>query len=233
MTKILALDTSTIACSAALMIDNEISEEFIVAPMQHAQQILPMIERLLKKGDISFAQLDAIAFGRGPGSFTGVRIAASVVQGLAFSHDIPVIPISTLAAVAQGMFRLYQANQVLVALDARMEEVYWGVYEADGNKLMRPIAPEQVTAPNLVRVSAELLLDKQWVGAGDGWASYQNELKQNLSNGTIKTIFPQEYPHAYDIAILGKAAWNKGLAVMAADAIPVYLRDNVTFTKPT
>ena len=127
---LLAIETSTPACSAALSIDGVVIERYALAPRQHAVLILPMIESLLLEAGISVAQLDALAFGRGPGSFTGVRIAASVIQGIAFAADLPVLPVSTLATLALGGMRITDKTQVMAALDARKSEIYWGCYTA-------------------------------------------------------------------------------------------------------
>ena len=122
--KILALDTSTEACSAALLIDTEIHQRYEVAPREHGALILPMIETLLSEAGCAPTQLDALAFGRGPGAFVGVRIATGVAQGIAFAADLPVIPVSSLAAMAQSV----EHGNVYSAIDARMNEVYWGAY---------------------------------------------------------------------------------------------------------
>lgn len=232
MTKILALDTSTIACSAALLIDEENTEQFVIAPAEHGQRILPMIEGLLTQAGLTLKELDAIAFGCGPGSFTGLRIAASVVQGLAFAYDLPVLAISTLAAMAQGVLRKQLALPVLVALDARMQEIYWGAYHANEDLLMQPLIPDQVVAPALVSCPVENgAIDGRktsWIGVGDGWSAYGEILKQRLAGVAIDLIFADEYPHAHDIALLAKAAWQQGLARPATEALPVYLRDKVT-----
>src|SRR3989338_484571 len=131
MTVILALDTSTEACSCALQVRGEIIEDYAVIPRQHAQNILPMIQQLLHKAGLTFAQLDAIAFGRGPGSFTGLRIAAGVAQGLALASDLPVLPVSTLAALALQGHADTGDSALLACLDARIDEVYWAWYSIE------------------------------------------------------------------------------------------------------
>src|SRR5688500_5268359 len=128
MAIILALDTSTEACSCALFINGVIAEDFEYCPRQHAQKILPMIHSLMAKHELGFAQMDAIAFGRGPGSFTGLRIAAGVTQGIAFAAELPVIPVSTLAAIAMDVQQSMPASYVLSCLDARIDEIYWGLF---------------------------------------------------------------------------------------------------------
>jgi len=132
--KILAVDTATQACSAALFIDGETTAEFRLAPREHTQLILPMVESLLQQAAIKIADLDALAFGRGPGSFTGVRIATGIVQGLAFAHNLPVLAISTLASIAQLAGDEHQHNNVLAGIDARMGEIYWGCYQRADNE---------------------------------------------------------------------------------------------------
>jgi len=150
--KLLALDTATDACSAAVWVDGVVHERYELAPRRHAALILPMIEAVLAEVGLRPAQLDAVAFGRGPGAFTGVRIAVGIAQGIAFAADLPVVPVSTLAAVALGVGRETGYARLAVALDARMSEVYWGTYAvtADDAELLgeeRVCAPAAVTAP--------------------------------------------------------------------------------------
>ncbi|MGL5610034.1 MAG: tRNA (adenosine(37)-N6)-threonylcarbamoyltransferase complex dimerization subunit type 1 TsaB, partial [Aeromonas veronii] len=144
--KILAVDTATEACSAALLVGDKLFSRWEEAPRDHTRKILPMVQAVLEDAGISLSDLDAIAFGRGPGSFTGVRIGISVAQGLAFGAGVPLIGISTLAAMAQGAYRLDGAEQVLTAIDARMNEVYFGRYELiDGR--MQLVGDEVVSDP--------------------------------------------------------------------------------------
>ena len=135
MTTLLALDTATEACSVALLHDGRVLSHYEVAPRMHAQRLLPMIQQLLGEAGIAASALDAIAFGRGPGAFTGVRIAIGVVQGLAFALDRPVLPVSNLAVLAQRALREQGATQVAAAIDARMDEVYWGCYRAEAGEM--------------------------------------------------------------------------------------------------
>jgi len=148
--KLLAFDTSTTACSAALLYDNHLITRFTIAPRQHTQLILPYLQELLAEAELTLAQLDAIAFGRGPGSFTGVRIAASIAQSIAFAIDLPVIPVSTLQVLAQGAYRELNVDKFYAVLDAQMNEVYWGVYGLDKDKIMRELAPESMGDPKHV-----------------------------------------------------------------------------------
>ncbi len=146
--RILAIDTSGEACSAALLTETGLHQRLTLEPRRHADLILGLAEGLLKEADLKLRELDALAFGRGPGSFTGVRIAAAVVQGLAFGADLPVLPVSTLAGLAQGQHRRQGARKCLAALDARMGEVYWGRYILDNQGLMRLDGEEAVTTPD-------------------------------------------------------------------------------------
>jgi tRNA threonylcarbamoyladenosine biosynthesis protein TsaB len=220
--KLLAIDTATDACSAALAIDGEVQERFEVAPRAHTELILPMIDELLAEADIAVSQLDAMAFGRGPGAFTGVRIAVGVTQGIAFGVDLPVVPVSTLATVAQGV----EADRVLVALDARMDEVYWGAYQRNGAGLMELVGKECVSAPDAVPLPE----GEGWLAAGAGWAAYEDSLMGRCA-GQIVAKEEVCFPHARDVAVLGSAGFAAGQAVAAEQALPVYLRDKVTWKK--
>src|SRR3569833_3307602 len=126
--KLLAIDTATEACSAALYLDGAVNKRYVLAPREHALLILPMIDELLRDANLSPLELDAVAFGRGPGAFTGLRIAAGVAQGIAYGADLPVVPVSSLAALAQGCYRERGVTRVLATIDARIGEVYWGAY---------------------------------------------------------------------------------------------------------
>ncbi|MEE9492544.1 MAG: tRNA (adenosine(37)-N6)-threonylcarbamoyltransferase complex dimerization subunit type 1 TsaB [Gammaproteobacteria bacterium] len=220
--KILAIETATHACSAALLLDGEVRQSLQIAPREHVRLILPMVESLLQEADIKLAQLDAIAFGRGPGSFTGLRIAAGIAQGMAFAADLPVVPVSTLAAIAQGIIRQHQKQRVLVAIDARMQEVYWAAWRQDkpGNAELQ--GQEQVTAPEDVRLPD----DSVWSAAGNGWEEYQQQLL-SVCHIDASDVFSQQYPEARDVATLAKNSVELGNVVSADLAQPIYLRDNV------
>lgn len=220
--RILAIDTATEACSAALLEDGSVIERYRLAPRRHAELILPMVESLLQEADLPVSAMDALAFGRGPGAFTGLRIAAGVAQGIAFGADLPVLPVSTLAALAQGVYHEQGAPRVLAGIDARMQEVYWGCFELGDGEVMALAGEEQVCAPQDVTVPAA----GQWVGAGSAWQAYAEVLHGRL-RGHIATWSGERYPRARDIAILAAQDFKWGLAVDAAQALPVYLRDNV------
>ena len=224
--RLLAIETSTPACSAALWVDDRVLERYALAPRQHAALMLPMIESLLLEAGITVAQLDAVAFGCGPGSFTGVRIAASMVQGIAFAADLPVVPVSTLAALAQGGMRLTDGQQVMAALDARKAEVYWGCYTDTGTGTVTLQGSECVCAPAAVHCPA----GDGWVGVGSGWEAYGDELMVR-AGGRVVRVLPDFEPRATDVARLGSHDYRQGKMIGPEDAVPVYLRNNVAEVK--
>ncbi len=221
--RILAIDTSGEACSAALLTETGRHQRLALEPRRHADLILGMVAALMREADLQLRELDALAFGRGPGSFTGVRIAAAVIQGLAFGADLPVLPISTLAGLAQGQQRRQGAFKCLAALDARMGEVYWGRYVLDGQGLMRLDGEEVVTAPERV----ELPRDTGWQGAGGGWDTYGVLLRQRLGAG-ITLVDPAASCEAQDLVLIAAADLAAGHALPPEQALPLYLRDKVT-----
>jgi tRNA threonylcarbamoyladenosine biosynthesis protein TsaB len=220
--KLLALDTATDACSVALLIDDQVRQDFRIAPREHARLLLPMIETLLAEAGLAPVQLDAVAFGRGPGSFTGLRIAAGVTQGIALGADLPVAPVSTLAALAQGALREDNAERVLAALDARMNEVYWGAFGHGADNRMQALGGECVCAPGDAPVPGE----GQWQGVGSGWAAYADALSQRCGS-QVAHRDPDRRPQARDIALLAAPLVERGEALAPELALPVYLRDRV------
>ena len=222
MTNRLAIETATEACSVALLVEGEVEERYEVAPRQHAVLLLPFVESVLATAGLGLGELDAIAFGCGPGSFTGLRIAAGMTQGLAFGADLPVVPVSTLAALAQGTVGQHGAKAVLAVLDARMKEVYWGAFRCNHDGLVDALGAEAVSSPQQVRVPTA----DPWSGAGSGWDRYADVLAKRCAL-TPADIFPDQKPHASDVARLAVRAFEQGMAVAAEQAIPVYLRDKV------
>ncbi|HDZ8838314.1 TPA: tRNA (adenosine(37)-N6)-threonylcarbamoyltransferase complex dimerization subunit type 1 TsaB [Aeromonas veronii] len=224
--KILAVDTATEACSAALLVGDKLFSRWEEAPRDHTRKILPMVQAVLEDAGISLSDLDAIAFGRGPGSFTGVRIGISVAQGLAFGAGVPLIGISTLSAMAQGAYRLDDAQQVLTAIDARMNEVYFGRYELiDGR--MQLVGDEVVSEPAaLVDVRGKLAGRVTCVGTG--FETYGETLSGLADELAVSQV---RFPAAEDMLPLARAAWLAGEAVPVEQATPVYLRDKVTWKK--
>ncbi|MFP5426520.1 MAG: tRNA (adenosine(37)-N6)-threonylcarbamoyltransferase complex dimerization subunit type 1 TsaB [Gammaproteobacteria bacterium] len=221
MTTLLALDTATEACSVALLHDGKVTSHHEVIPRQHAQKLLPMIKQILAESGVALSDLDAIAFGRGPGAFTGVRIAIGVVQGLAFALERPVLPVSNLAALAQRALRERGTQHVAAAIDARMDEVYWGCYQANEGE-MRLLGREAVLPPERVALPEA---GGDWFGAGTGWG-YAPRLAAQVSDSDANLL-----PTALDILSLAGYAWARGEAIAADQAQPVYLRDNVATPK--
>lgn len=222
MTTLLALDTATEACSVALLHNGQLTHQYDVIPRLHAQRVLPMVQALMAEAGVPLSAIDGIAFGRGPGAFTGVRIAVGVVQGLAFSLDRPVLPVSNLAALAQRAHREFGAEQVASAIDARMNEVYWGCYRLEDG-VMAAAGLEAVLPP--ADVSLPRGAEGEWFGAGTGW-QFRDQLAV-----PVYDCAPQLLPSAEDIVRIAAAAWARGEAVAADLAQPVYLRDNVATPK--
>jgi tRNA threonylcarbamoyladenosine biosynthesis protein TsaB len=221
--KILSLDTATEACSAAIYIDGEIRTRYDIAPREHSRLILRMVAELLADTEIELSQLDAIAFGRGPGSFMGLRIAAGIAQGIAFAHDTPIVPVSTLQAIAQVTYDSTGKTHVLAAIDARMDEVYWAGYFLEHGR-WRLRGEEQVISPDQIDFTAQD--NESWVAAGTGWASYEQRITRALEF-TPAQIDANCFPSAEAIAKLAVTGVESGEAVRPAQAVPVYLRNNV------
>ena len=219
--KLLAVETSTEACSAALFIDGKVAECFQLAPKEHTKLILPMIDSLMADAGLKPQQLDALAFSCGPGSFTGVRIATGVIQGIALGADLPVVPVSTLAAIAQDFFDNHEENVAFIAMDARMGEIFWGVYRRDAQGYAELIGEEAVTPADAVEFP-----ELSGVGIGSGWGVYSQELTSRLA-GFVNYYKADRLPRAGAIARLGARGFEQGLAVAVEQAMPVYLRDKV------
>ncbi|MDY7220363.1 tRNA (adenosine(37)-N6)-threonylcarbamoyltransferase complex dimerization subunit type 1 TsaB [Denitrificimonas sp. JX-1] len=223
MTTLLALDTATEACSVALLHNGQVFSRYAVIPRLHAQQILPMISEVLTEAGVNKSAIDAIAFGCGPGAFTGLRIAVGVVQGLAFALERPVLPVSNLAAIAQRAYREEGAEQVAVAIDARMDEVYWGCYaQTDGEVVLQGV--EAVLAPEMAALPRNA--QGEWFAAGTGWQTYADRITVPVYARSVTLL-----PHAEDILTLAQAKWLRGEVMSAHEAQPVYLRDQVATPK--
>ena len=227
MPSILTIDTSTEACSVALNLSGDVTERYEVMPRLHARKLLPMIQDLLSDSEAKLNQLDAIAFTRGPGSFTGLRIAAGAVQGLAFGADVPVIPISTLAALAQGGYRETGCQSIIPALDARMNEMYWGHFEIQGELAVLQ-GSEQLSLPEALSASIEGS-KKTVLGIGQGWGV--SNLLSNELYLQLEKILPEFYPRAIDAGVLAEAEFKSGNLFTPEEAIPVYLRGKSAWKK--
>jgi tRNA threonylcarbamoyladenosine biosynthesis protein TsaB len=232
MSVILSLDSSTDACSVALNVNGQLSGRFELAAKSHTQRLLPMVDELLHSQSLKLQDLDAIAFGRGPGSFTGLRICMGIVQGLAFGAQLPVIPVSTLESMALAYYR---ANPdidlpVLATLDARMDEVYWGSFVRSEDSV-QALCAEHVMKPELLTAQAPIqqLLAKnageQFIAVGSGW---HYPAMQQLAAGTIVVDIQ---PQAEAMALIAAKVWSAGGAIDVLDAEPVYLRDTISWQK--
>jgi tRNA threonylcarbamoyladenosine biosynthesis protein TsaB len=217
---LLAIDTSTEYCSCAVWRNGEVLLRGELAGQRHSEILLPMIDDVLKHAGLTLRQLDGIAFGAGPGSFTGIRIACSVVQGLALGAELPVVPVCTLEALAEQA----NADDVVAALDARLDEVYLAYYRRAG-EIWQPLF-----GPALCSIAdAPPLVEPGWAGIGSGFLMKDGALARHLGlqgawvNGAC-------YPEAGAIARLGAAALARGEGRDAADAQPVYLRNKVALT---
>lgn len=227
MSNILVIDTSTEACSVALEVGGQLFESYKVAPRQHGELVLPMVDELLKQANIKLSDLDCIGYGQGPGAFTGLRICVSIVQGLAFGAGAPVVGCSSLQAMAQTAFNLYGKGDVLTAIDARMGEVYWGQYqERDGLMLLQ--GEEQVLAPESVTITNNQA--SSCYAVGTGWETYPSELSAALGS-KLDIESEASFPKASAMLPWVKYQLGRGLSVAAELAQPVYLRNNVAKKK--
>ncbi|MBD0787075.1 tRNA (adenosine(37)-N6)-threonylcarbamoyltransferase complex dimerization subunit type 1 TsaB [Vibrio sp. Y2-5] len=225
--KILALDTATEQCSVALMVGDKVYSRSEFAPRDHTKKILPMVDEVLKEAGLALSDLDALAFGRGPGSFTGVRIGIGIAQGLAFGADLPMIGVSTLAAMAQGAYRQHGVTHVASAIDARMSEVYWGRFERQEDGSWNEVDAECVIPPSVLAEEVQKD-DKTWAKVGTGWEAYADDLA-----ALPLTLIESEilYPDSQDIVYLAQFEWAKGNTTVVEDSSPVYLRDTVAWKK--
>lgn len=227
-TRILAIDTATEACSVALYNQGETLAHFELCAREHTQRILPMVQQILAEAGLSLTQLDALAFGRGPGSFTGVRIGIGMAQGLSLGAQLPLLPVSTLQTMAQGAYRLTGADNVLAAIDARMCEVYWSEFSRNAQGVWSGEETEKVIKPEqLLARAAEL--SGRFATVGTGWETYPHLLGESpaaeLFDGKMLL------PHAEDMLPLALQLWENGIRVNPEDAEPTYLRNEVTWKK--
>ena len=238
---LLALDTSTEACSVALLYNGEKTYLNELAQRTHAKRILPMVDEILTDSGLKLNQLDALAFGRGPGSFTGVRVGVAIAQGLALGADLPVIPISNLTAMAQAAFELYQAENVAAAIDARMNEVYFSQLVREKKCtdfgqffIWKNLIPEQVCSPEkaLVQLANSTALNiatstatSTALRVGTGWNAYAQFATKGLTGSDI------ELPDARYMLELARVEWLQQKTISALEIEPIYLRNEVTWKK--
>lgn len=224
MPAILAIDTAAQTCSAALLYQGQVTQLFSAEPRTHTRKLLPMVDELLTAANCELSALDAIAFTAGPGSFTGLRIGLGVVQGLAFGANLPVIPVSTLQAMAcsaQRQLSLADEDVVVPALDARMSEIYWGAYAIAGDSVPTPLFDDRLTAPEFVAEGVA----GQIIGAGEGW-QYQQEINAQADSVALEIV-----PEAQDILTIAQQAYNDGKALPIDEVSLTYLRDEVSWKK--
>lgn len=217
MTNLLAIEISQKTCSVALMRGTDKYDVSEFAERQQSRQILLQVHQVLQEANMALTALNAIAFSCGPGSFTGIRLAASVVQGLAFGAKLPVIPVSSLQALAQGAYVDLNTPNVAVAIDAYGGNIYWGVYQLGQGGIMEAVFPESHCLPEGVLLPE---MKVEWIGVGDGWEIYQDAFAKSCSNCTIYT---GRYPRAKDVLVLAHDAFMQGKYLTADQALPIYL----------
>ena len=218
--RLLAFETATEACSVAVLVDGETHERFEIAPRRHAELALPWAGQLLAEAGVSKSQLDAIAVGRGPGAFTGVRLAIAIAQGIALALDRPLLPVSTLAALAMRA----SGERIVAAIDARMGEIYAATFRREGDDMV-------ATSDELVIAPADYALPDGdgWHGAGTGFAAGGAILQARLQD-RLASVDATALPRAADVARLGASAFSRGEAVAPERIEPAYLRNNVALT---
>lgn len=223
--RILAIDASTEACSAALYMDGELIERYLVAPRKHIELLKPMVDEVLKEAEVDVNDLTGLAFGAGPGSFAGLRVACAFIQGMGAALEIPIVPVSTLKAMAQQVLDNHPDRTVLVMLDAKMKEVYWGVYRLEEREVIT-VLPEKVTKIDEIPSFAGIVGLANIIGAGDGW---------NVAPNWVEALKPEiieknVYPRAGEIALLSIDDFENGMALDADQVSPMYLRNNIALT---
>ena len=232
----LAIDTATEACSVALRCGEDLLQRYEVAPQKHAAMLLPMIDKVLAEAELSPAGLDGLVFGRGPGSFTGVRISTAAVQGIALSIDCGVVGISTLAAMAHRSWREQDLECVVAAIDARMQQVYWGCYLTRQEGLSELLGEEQVGDPGSVRLPESALQHaalSDWSCVGTGAEQYADQLQTSgfTPRSNAHNSEPSVLPSAIDMLMLATPRFANGEAQAVEQIAPVYLRDKVAQTE--
>ena len=222
--RLLAVETSTEACSVALWVDGQVMERFEIAPRRHTELVLPWAGELLAEAGIAKSGLDAIAVGRGPGAFTGVRLAVALVQGMALALDKPVLPVSTLAALALQALPRANGRSILAAIDARMGELYLGLFRADASTGLVAQGEEWMDSPATVATSADRI-----IGIGSGFAAADGALIAALG-ARLEASDADGLPHAADVVRLAAAAFLRDDAIPADRLEPAYLRNKVALT---
>lgn len=229
---LLALDASSSACSAALLmrgdgIEKRLVTRFALTPREHTRRLLPMVDEVLAEAGVSPAELDAVAYGRGPGSFTGLRIAAGTAQGLAYGLERPLLGISTLEALALAAHRRQGVEHVVTAMDARMSEIYVAAWRCrDG--VIEALLEEAVMPPQRLRLPADAG-QEGWYGIGSGWALWEEMPAEVQAAVTQRDAEPE--PAAEEMVLLAARDFDRGVRPAAHESQPIYLRDQVAWQK--
>lgn len=223
---LLAIETATEACSVALAAGRGVHARHLEIPRAHGDRLLGMIEELFAEAGLERGDLEGLALGRGPGGFTSLRIGTGVVQGIAYGLGLQVVPVSTLATLAQGAYRSHGAQRVIAAIDARMGEIYCGTFRLGKDGLMQAVGPEAVMSPEAFVGPA----DEGWYGAGTGWVTHGEVLAARCGEALVAAPV-HHLPDARDLLELARVAWTRGEAVPPEQAVPVYLRDRVAEKK--
>jgi len=219
--KLLALDAATEACSVALLANGEVLTREALEARAQSELLLPMIDSVLREAALRLEELDALVVGRGPGSFTGVRLAVGVAQGLAYGAHLRVIPVSDLAMLAQGAVAATGCHHALACMDARMNEVYWCSFMRGADGLVTPLHEERLGPPGSVALSGS----GPWFGVGTGWTRHE-QLRTMLATSVV-ALAPDQLPHARDALTLAAPLWRAGATLAPEQLLPVYLRDEV------
>ncbi|MFT5520688.1 MAG: tRNA threonylcarbamoyladenosine biosynthesis protein TsaB [Enterobacterales bacterium] len=227
---ILAIETCSETCSVAVS-HNDITHQLIsTVPRGHADNILPLIDKIMDKAGLQLSDLDVIGFSRGPGAFTGVRIGTAVAQGLSLASKLPLVAVSSLAVLAQTSYRVTGIKHCIPALDARMSEVYLGFYQLNDKGCMVAEQDDQVAAAESVNCEKEqqyLEGAHVWQGYGPGWTNYPEQINKRFADWSVEVPKTLVYPEAIDLLALAELEYQEGRLLDPAEAIPVYVRDQV------
>jgi tRNA threonylcarbamoyladenosine biosynthesis protein TsaB len=222
---LLAIDTSTEACSVAVSVGSQVFARHVIAGREQTAVLLPLLTELLREAGIDFGALDGVACGVGPGSFAGVRIGVGFVKGLALARDVAIVPVVSLAALAQGAMRRTGQARVVSCIDARMGEVYVAIYERGADALPAPIEAPRVCRPDAVTVTGSAA----WAASGTGWRTYETILRQRCETAPA-AIEPDALPEARDALTLARPQFEQGKIIRAEALEPLYLRNDVALT---
>lgn len=223
--KILALDASTEACSAAVYVNGEIVERLTIAPRKHIEILMPMIKEVMAESELEFSDLNGLAFSAGPGSFAGLRIACGFAQGLGSGLDLPIVPVSTLATLALPLLEEHPEAKVMPMMDAKMQEVYWGLYALDEEGELKILESDQVSSLDALYEQYEGK-GEGIIGVGDGWLLDE----ESATIIGADQVADKKHPRAGEVALLAIDDLEKGLGLYADQVSPIYLRHNVALT---